>query len=61
MKVYKGYNKTNSEYYALPHIIANGIRCRFYGWAAMAGDIDIVKIDGRFRRFETTTHKEINR
>ena len=61
MKVYKSYNKTDSEAYALPHIVANGIRCRFYGWAAMAGDVDVLKIDGRFRRFDITTHREIKR
>lgn len=58
MKPYKDNKYSN---YALAHIRANGIRCRQYGWYAMAGKVDIVKIDGRIRRFHVDTHKELTR
>lgn len=58
MKIYKGYEK-HSEAYALPHIQANNIKCKYYGWCAMALDVDIVKIDGEIRKFNTKTHEEI--
>lgn len=59
MKVYKGMEKY-SEAYALPHIIANNIHCKYYGWCAMIGDVDLVKIDGKIRRFNVETHDEIH-
>ena len=58
-RVYKGY-RTGSGY-ALAHIRANNIRCRYYGWVCMAADIDVVKIDGKMRYFNVTTHKELKR
>ena len=58
MKPYKDNKYSN---YALSHIRANGIRCRRYGWYAMVGKVDIVKIDGRIRRFHVDTHKELTR
>ena len=59
LKAYKGYEMGSD--YALAHIRANNIRCRYYGWGCMAGDIDVVKIDGKMRYFEVTTHKERER
>lgn len=59
MKIYKGYNEKQTKTYALPHIEHNDIRCKYYGWVGMAGDIDLVKIDGNIRRFNINTHKEI--
>ena len=58
MKIYKGYEKY-SEAYALPHIQANNIKYKYYGWCAMALDVDIVRIDGKIRKFNTKTHEEI--
>lgn len=58
MKIYKGYEKY-SEAYALPHIIFNHIKCRYYAWIGMAGNIDIIKIDGIYRKFDIKTHKPI--
>lgn len=58
MRIYRGYEKY-SETYALPHILANNIRCRYYGWCGMVGNIDRVKIDGRIRYFDINTHKEV--
>ena len=58
MKPYKDNKYSN---YALSHIQANGIRCRRYGWYAMVGKVDIVKIDGVVRRFHVDTHRELTR
>lgn len=57
----KPYKHNKYSHYALAHIKANNIRCRYYGWYAMCGDVDIIKIDGRFRRFHVETHKELLR
>lgn len=59
MKVYKGYNQKYAETYALPHIIHNGIKCKYYGWCAMVLTVDLVKIDGKIRKFNIKTHEEI--
>ena len=56
-KIYKGYEKCAG--FALAHIKANNIKCRYYGWVMMAGDIDGVKIDGKIRYFNNKTHKEV--
>ena len=60
MKVYKGYDVKQSEKYALPHLKANNIRCRYYGWCAMVLNIDLVKIDGKIRKFDIKTHREVS-
>lgn len=59
MKVYKDYNQKQAEAYALPHIKANNIRCKYYGWCAMVLNADLVKIDGKIRKFDVKTHKEM--
>lgn len=56
-KLYKGYEKGKS--WAEEYIKENNIKCRYYGWAGMAGDIDLIKIDGRIRRFNIETKKEV--
>ena len=58
MKIYKGYERY-SEAYALPHIKANHIRCKYYGWCATVLNVDLVKIDGKIRKFDVKTHKEV--
>lgn len=57
MEPYKGHEK--HAVYARPHLEANGIRCRKYMWLGMAGDIDILKVDGRVREFDIRTHREV--
>lgn len=57
----KPYKNNRYSCYALAHIKANNIRCHYYGWFAMAGKVDIVKIDGAIRRFHVDSHKELTR
>ena len=59
MTEYKGSNHQNNISYALPHIKANNIQCKYYQWHGMALDKDILRIDGKIRYFDTKTHKEI--
>lgn len=59
MKLYKGYEQGKS--WALSHILHNNIRCRYYGWVGMSGDVDLVKIDGVVRYFNINTHEEVKR
>ena len=61
MKEYKNSNHNYNIKFALPHIEANCIKCKFYEWHGMALDKDLVKIDGKIRYFDTKTHKEIYR
>ena len=61
MTEYKGSNHHNNITYALPHIKANNIKCKYYQWHGMALDKDILRIDGKIRYFDTKTHKEIYR
>lgn len=56
MKPYKGKEKYSE--YALEHIKANNIKCHHYAWCAMVLKTDIVKIDGKIRKFNVDTHKE---
>ena len=54
------YKNNPHSHYALAHIKANHIHCRCYGWYAMIGKVDIVKIYGKVRRFHIDTHKELS-
>ncbi|MBR2681452.1 MAG: hypothetical protein IKE23_12025 [Exiguobacterium sp.] len=58
MNEYKNSNHAYNEGYALPHIKANRIRCRYYKWIGMVGNTDILKIDGKIRQFDIKTHRE---
>jgi hypothetical protein len=55
MKFYKGYEKFQKD--VEKYINANNIRCKFVGWSGMAGDIDLIKIDGNIKRFDRNTLK----
>ena len=57
----RAYKNNRHSGYALAHIKANNIKCRRYGWYAMVGKVDIVKIDGVVRRFHVDTHRELTR
>jgi len=54
---YKNYEKFST--WVVPYLKHNHIRCRRYAWLAMAGNIDIVKIDGKVRRFDIDTREEL--
>ena len=54
---YKGCEKYS--HYALAHIKAQGIRCRKYAWICQTGNVDCIKIDGKYQYFDIDTHKRI--
>ena len=57
MKVYKGHDLLSKV--ALKYVEKNRIKCRYYGWVAMLGNVDMVKIDGKIRRFHIGTGEEL--
>lgn len=59
MKLYKGHETLAKT--ALKYIEKNKIKCRYYGWEAMLGRVDLVKIDGVVRRFSIDTGIELTR
>lgn len=59
MKLYKGHETLAKQ--ALKYIEKNKIKCRYYGWEAMLGHVDLVKIDGKIRRFHVDTGVELTK
>lgn len=62
MKIYKKLNTIRDKSYnslAKEYIIINNIKCKYYGWLGMSGDFDIVKIDGKIRKFNIDTKQEV--
>ena len=57
MKNYKNYTRFISD--CKEYIKQNNIYCRYFGWCGMAADIDILKIDGKYKNFSIITKKEI--
>ena len=59
MKTYKGHEMLSET--ILKYIEKNKIKCRYYGWVGMLGRVDLVKIDGKIRRFHIDTGVELTR
>lgn len=59
MKPYKGHEMLSET--ILKYIEKNKIKCRYYGWEAMLGQVDLVKIDGKIRRFHIYTGVELTK
>ena len=60
MKVYKKYDTQENKQYNLlakEYIEKNNIKCKYYGFMGMSGDLDLVCIDGIVHRFCIETKK----
>ena len=60
MKIYKKYDTQKNKQYnklAEEYINKNGIKCRYYGFMGMAGDNDLVYIDGKVYKFNIDTQE----
>lgn len=58
MKIYKRYDTQKNKQYNLlakEYIEKNNIKCKYYGFIGMAGDLDLVCIDGKIYRFSIET------
>ena len=64
MKIYKKYDTYKNKQYNLlakQYIEKNNIKCKFYGFMGMAGDNDIVLIDGKIQKFNIETQELLRR
>lgn len=60
MKIYKKYDTYKNKQYNLlakQYIEKNNIKCKFYGFMGMAGDNDLVLIDGKVQKFNIETQE----
>ena len=60
MKIYKKYDTYKNKQYNLlaqKYIKKNNIKCKYYGFMGMAGDNDLVLIDGKIQKFDIETQE----
>lgn len=60
MKIYKKCDTYKNKQYNLlakQYIEKNNIKCKYYGFMGMAGDNDLVLIDGKVQRFNIETQE----
>lgn len=58
MKIYKRYDTQKNKQYNLlakEYIEKNNIKCKYYGFIGMSGNLDLVCIDGKIYRFSIET------
>lgn len=64
MKIYKKYDTYKNKQYnilAKHYIEKNNIKCKYYGFIGMAGDNDLVVIDGKIQKFNIETQELLRR
>lgn len=60
MKIYKKYDYYKNKAYnelTKKYIEKNNIKCKYYGFMGMAGDYDLILIDGKVTRFNIETQE----